>query len=87
MDFWRPNERRIKMSEIIRKYLKDMKTSGPLSREQIRAEANIGVQLMAYVKVWSELANDCRNKTDKNNFAKYVLSEVEEIAKTIREEK
>ena len=53
------------MSEIIRKYLKDMKTSGPLSREQIRAEANIGVQLMSYVKVWAELANDCRNKTKK----------------------
>ena len=75
------------MSEIIRKYLKDMKTSGPLSREQIRAEANIGVQLLSYVKVWSELANDCRSKTDKNHFAKYVLSEIEQMGKIIREEK
>ena len=64
-----------------------MKNAGPLSREQIRAEANIGVQLMSYVKVWASLANDCRNKNDRNHFAKHVLSEVEEFATIIREEK
>ena len=45
------------------------------------------MHLCATMKAWGELAEDCRNKTEWNNFAKYVLTEVQEIAKEINEVK
>ena len=34
---------------------------------------------------WDSVAKDSRNKTDWNNFAKYVLKEVQEMAGKIKE--
>ena len=71
----------------LRKYLKDRKEARSLSREQIRAEANIGNNFISIVQAWSSLSKDCDNKTEWNNFAKYVLSEIEKYNDVIREEK
>jgi len=72
---------------LIRKYAIDINEAPPLSREQIRAEANLGMQLQSLIKAWAELGHDCTNKNDWNNFAKYVLTEVQEINQTIKEVK
>ena len=64
-----------------------VQTQRALSNEAIRAEANLGLQLESFVSAWSSLAKDCRNKTEWNNFAKYVLNEIEAIDKTIKEVK
>jgi len=37
------------------------------------------------MSAWSALAKDGRNKNDWNNFAKYVLNEVEEIDQIIKD--
>jgi len=75
------------MTTLIRKYAEERKNAPALSQTQIRAEANLGMQLESLIRVWSSLAKDCRNKNDKNNFAKYVLKEVEEIDAVIMEVK
>tara|TARA_R100000664_G_C2635544_1_gene63011 strand:- start:180 stop:407 length:228 start_codon:yes stop_codon:yes gene_type:complete len=72
---------------LIKKYAEARRDADPLSREAIRAEANLGLQLESLISAWSSLAKDSRNKTDWNNFAKYVLNEVEAIDKTIKEVK
>ena len=72
---------------LIKKYAEERKNAPALSQTQIRAEANLGLQLESFVSAWSSLAKDCRNKTEWNNFAKYVLNEVEAIDKTIKEVK
>ena len=71
----------------LRKYLTDRKQARSLSREQIRAEANIGNNFLSIIQAWSSLSKDSRNKTEWNNFAKYVLSEVEKYNEIIQEEK
>ena len=50
-----------------------------------RAEANLGMQLECLISAWASLSSECKNKNDWNNFAKYVLSEVESIDKIIKE--
>jgi hypothetical protein len=72
---------------LIRKYAIDINEAPALSREQIRAEANLGMQLQSLIRAWAELGHDCTNKNDWNNFAKYVLTEVQEINQTIKEVK
>ena len=68
---------------LIKKYAEARRDAPALSNEAIRAEANLGLQLESFVSAWSSLAKDCRNKTEWNNFAKYVLNEIETIDKTI----
>lgn len=45
------------------------------------------MHLCATMNAWAELASECESKTEWNNFAKYVLKEVEEIGKEIKESK
>ena len=60
------------MKSIIRKYLRIAKEAG---------------NLMSLIRAWSELADDSRNKNDWNNFAKYALTEIQDIGKMMEEEK
>tara|TARA_R110002020_G_scaffold211137_1_gene417366 strand:- start:232 stop:465 length:234 start_codon:yes stop_codon:yes gene_type:complete len=71
----------------IRRFATDRKNADVLSRDAIRAEANIGLQLECLFSAWASLAKDSRNKTDWNNFAKYVLKEVENIDEIFKEVK
>jgi len=71
----------------IRRFATDRKNADSLSRDAIRAEANIGLQLECLFSAWASLAKDSRNKNDWNNFAKYVLKEVENIAEIFKEVK
>ena len=66
-------------------YIKRAEEAPSLSREQIRNEANAYNNLRSLIMAWDELAKDSRNKNDWNNFAKYVLKEVQEMAKQIKE--
>ena len=72
---------------LIKKNAEARRDAPALSNEAIRAEANLGLQLESLISAWSSLAKDSRNKTDWNNFAKYVLNEIETIDKTIKEVK
>ena len=72
---------------LIKKYAEARRDAPALSREAIRAAANLGLQLESLISAWSSLAKDSRNKNDWNNFAKYVLNEIEAIDKTIKEVK
>ena len=72
---------------LIKKYAEARRDAPALSNEAIRAEANLGLQLESLISAWSSLAKDSRNKPDWNNFAKYVLNEIETIDKTIKEVK
>jgi|TARA_R100001530_G_C4221197_1_gene130000 hypothetical protein len=71
----------------IRRFAIDRKNAPALSREAIRAEANIGLQLECLMGAWASLAKDSRNKNDWNNFAKYVLNEIQDIDKIFKEVK
>jgi len=73
------------MISLLGKYVREARDAPSLSRDGIRAEANAFLQLRSFIKVWAELAQDSRNKTEWNNFAKYVLTEVEAMAKVIKE--
>ena len=75
------------MKSIIRKYLKVAKEADWNSREKLNAESAIARNLMSLIRAWSELADDSRNKNDWNNFAKYALTEIQDIGKMIKEEK
>mgnify|MGYP004279708999 FL=1 len=66
-------------------YIRRAEEASSLSREQIRNEANAYNNLRSLIMAWDELAKDSRNKNDWNNFAKYVLKEVQEIATKIKE--
>jgi len=74
------------MKTNIRNNLRRMKKADVFSNDYIRAEANIGNGLKTMITVWSELAEDTRNKTDWNNFAKYVLKEIQEYGEVIKNE-
>ena len=71
---------------LIRHYAKQRKDAPPLSREAMRAEANLGRHFESLFSAWSSLAKN-GNKNDWNNFAKYVLKEVEEIDEIFKEVK
>ena len=66
-------------------FIKRAEEAPSLSREQIRNEANAYNNLRSHIMAWDSLAKDSRNKNDWNNFAKYVLKEVQEIATKIKE--
>ena len=72
---------------IIQNYLTKEKEAEPLSWDQHRQESMGFITLCSTITAWSELASECRNKNDWNNFAKYVLTEVQEIGKEIKEVK
>ena len=65
-------------------YIKRAEESPSLSTEQIRNEANAYNNLRSHIMAWDSLAKDSRNKNDWNNFAKYVLTEIQGMAKTIK---
>ena len=75
------------MKSIIRKYLKIAKEADYSSREKLNAESAIARNLMSLITAWTELADDSRNKNDWNHFAKYALTEIQDIGKMIKEEK
>ena len=75
------------MKSIIRKYLRIAKEADWNSREYLNAKASIAGNLMSLIRAWSELADDSRNKNDWNNFAKYALTEIQDIGKMMEEEK
>tara|TARA_R100001594_G_C3921712_1_gene235929 strand:- start:209 stop:439 length:231 start_codon:yes stop_codon:yes gene_type:complete len=66
-------------------YIRRAEEAPALSREQIRNEANAYNNLRSHIMAWDSLAKDSRNKNDWNNFAKYVLTEIQSMAKTIKE--
>tara|TARA_B100000902_G_C27251679_1_gene885605 strand:- start:595 stop:816 length:222 start_codon:yes stop_codon:yes gene_type:complete len=66
-------------------YIKRAEEAPSLSNEQIRNEANAYNNLRSTLMAWDALAKDSRNKNDWNNFAKYVLKEVQEMATKIKE--
>ena len=71
-----------------KRMVEEVENAPAYSEEQRRAEANIWAwNVSSNFRIWDELAKDCRNKTEWNNFAKYVLTEVEEIGKEIKESK
>jgi hypothetical protein len=71
----------------IRTYLKRANEADPLSWDQHRAESMGFITLCSTIRAWTDLASESRNKTEWNNFAKYVLTEVEKIGKEIKESK
>ena len=73
------------MNAMLGTYIRRAETSPPLSREQIRIEANAYNNIRSHIMAWDSLAKDSRNKNDWNNFAKYVLKEIQEMATTIKE--
>ena len=66
-------------------YIKRAEEAPALSNDQIRNEANAFNNLRSTIMAWDSLAKDSRNKNDWNNFAKYVLKEVQEMATKIKE--
>ena len=66
-------------------FIKRAEEAPALSREQIRNEANAYHNIRSHIMAWDSLAKDSRNKNDWNNFAKYVLKEVQEMAGKIKE--
>jgi len=74
----------VNMSMLIT-YIKRAEEAPSLSNEQIRNEANAYNNLRSTLMAWDSLAKDSRNKNDWNNFAKYVLKEVQEMATKIKE--
>ncbi len=66
-------------------YIKRAEEAPSLSNDQIRNEANAYNNLRSTIMAWDSLAKDSRNKNDWNNFAKYVLKEVQEMAMKIKE--
>ena len=66
-------------------YIKRAEEAPALSNDQIRNEANAFNNLRSHIMAWDSLAKDSRNKNDWNNFAKYVLKEVQEMATKIKE--
>ena len=66
-------------------YIRRAEEAPSLSREQIRNEANAYGNLRSTILAWDSLAKDSRNKNDWNDFAKYVLKEIQKMATTIEE--
>ena len=68
-------------------YIRRAEEAPSLSNEQLRNESNAYNNLRSTIMAWDSLAKDSRNKNDWNNFAKYVLTEVQEIGNEIKEAK
>ena len=66
-------------------YIRRAEAAPSLSNEQFRNESNAYNNLRSHIMAWDSLAKDSRNKNDWNNFAKYVLKEIQEMATTIKE--
>ena len=75
------------MSAMLARFIRRAESAPSLSTEQIRNESNAYNNIRSHIMAWDSLAKDSRNKNDWNNFAKYVLSEVESIDKIIKEVK
>ena len=69
---------------MLERYVRRAEEAPSLSREQIRNEANAYNNIRSHIMAWDSLAKDSRNKNDWNNFAKYVLKEIQEMATTIK---
>jgi len=58
------------------------------TEEERRAQANIwNWNMETNIRIWDELAKDSRNKREWNEFAKFVLKEIQEYAKIMKEVK
>ena len=66
-------------------YIRRAEEAPSLSNEQFRNESNAYNNIRSHIMAWDSLAKDSRNKNDWNNFAKYVLKEIQEMATTIKE--
>ncbi len=73
------------MSAMLARFIRRAESAPALSSEQIRNEANAYNNIRSHIMAWDSLAKDSRNKNDWNNFAKYVLKEIQEMATTIKE--
>ena len=73
------------MSAMLERYIRRAEASPSLSTEQLRNESNAYNNIRSHIMAWDSLAKDSRNKNDWNNFAKYVLKEIQEMASTIKE--
>ena len=66
----------------------EAKNAPAFGEEERRAQANIwNWNMETNIKIWDELAKDSRNKTEWNNFAKFVLKEIQEYAEIMKEVK
>ena len=72
------------MSAMLERYIRRAEEASSLSREQIRNEANAYNNIRSHIMAWDSLAKDSRNKNEWNNFAKYVLKEIQSMAKSIK---
>ena len=73
------------MSAMLGRYIRRAEASPSLGTEQLRNESNAYNNIRSHIMAWDSLAKDSRNKNDWNNFAKYVLKEIQEMASTIKE--
>ena len=73
------------MSAMLARYIRRAEAAPSLSTEQLRNEANAYNNIRSHIMAQDSLAKDSRNKNDWKNFAKYVLKEIQEMAKTIKE--
>ena len=69
---------------MLERYVRRAEEAPSLSREQIRNEANAYNNIRSFIMAWDSLAKDSRNKNDWNNFAKYVLKEIQGMATAIK---
>ena len=72
------------MSAMLERYIRRAESSPSLSTEQLRNESNAYNNIRSHIMAWDSLAKDSRNKNDWNNFAKYVLNEIQSMATTIK---
>tara|TARA_R100001129_G_C5240467_1_gene225374 strand:- start:419 stop:661 length:243 start_codon:yes stop_codon:yes gene_type:complete len=72
------------MSAMLERYIRRAEASPSLSTEQLRNESNAYNNIRSHIMAWDSLAKDSRNKNDWNNFAKYVLKEIQSMATTIK---
>ena len=72
------------MSAMLERYVRRAEEAPSLSREQIRNEANAYNNIRSHIMAWDSLAKDSRNKNEWNNFAKYVLKEIQSMATSIK---
>lgn len=69
------------------RYARAQKASA-FSEEQQKENGRLWEWTMeSNIRVWDELAKESRTKTDWNNFAKYVMTEIQTYAKIMREVK
>ena len=73
------------MSAMLARFIRRAESAPALSSEQFRNESNAYNNIRSHIMAWDSLAKDSRNKNDWNNFAKYVLKEIQEMATTIKE--